>query len=260
MGDCRKWRAEMEEDRATPSFEEWIHGAMRTYAADAPTEVDVDSLLLCTKPSQKAMRYTKMKAFGNHFRVLDDTTNRMKTYDSGITSVFDVPTEDARNVSVNYVGVLKDILKLDYGPMRTPVILLRCEWIKKSDNRGNPTYIWDEIGFLVVNFRHKLPSMCDPFIFPSQATQVFFSNESGLESCTTERTTGQAGGSKHIRCLHKHNNGNKCLNRSNTCTTSTYNSVFGWCNYVINGRELVGLCQLLAGKPRSRRGKCVTTS
>jgi hypothetical protein len=91
MGDCRRWNAEMEEDRDTPVFEEWIRGAMRTYAADAPTEVDVDNLLLCTKPSQKAMRYTKMKAFGNHFRVLDDMTSRMQTYDSSIASVFDVP-------------------------------------------------------------------------------------------------------------------------------------------------------------------------
>jgi hypothetical protein len=179
MGDCRRWNAEMEEDRDTPTFEEWIRGAMRTYAANAPTEVDVDSLMLCTKPSQKAMRYTKMKAFENHFRVLDDTTNRMQTYDSGIASVFDVPTEDAQDVSINYVGMLRDILKLDYEPMLTPVILLRCEWIKRSDNRGNPTYVRDETGFLVVNFRHKLPSMCDPFIFPNQATQVFFSDDLG---------------------------------------------------------------------------------
>jgi hypothetical protein len=76
----------------------------------------------------------------------------MQTYDSGIASIFDVPTEDARDVSVNYVGVLKDILKLDYRLLRNPVILLRCEWIKRVDNRGNPTYIRDEVGFLLVNF------------------------------------------------------------------------------------------------------------
>jgi hypothetical protein len=29
---------------------------------------------------------------------------------------------------------------------------------------------------LVVNFRHKLPRLSEPFIFPSQATQVFFSD------------------------------------------------------------------------------------
>jgi hypothetical protein len=77
MDDYRRWRVEMEEDRATPAFEEWVRGAMRTYAADAPTEASVDSLMLCTKPLQKAMRYTKMKAFRNHFRVLDYTTSRI---------------------------------------------------------------------------------------------------------------------------------------------------------------------------------------
>jgi hypothetical protein len=30
-------------------------------------------------------------------------------------------------MSVNYIGVLKDILKLNYGFMRNLVILLRCE-------------------------------------------------------------------------------------------------------------------------------------
>ena len=37
-------------------------------------------------------------------------------------------------------------------------------------------YTRNESGFLVVNFRHKLPRLAEPFIFPSQATQVFFSN------------------------------------------------------------------------------------
>ena len=142
----------MEEDRDIPAFEEWVCGAMRTYAADAPTEVDEDSLLLCTKLSQKAMRYAKVKAFGNHFRVLDNTTSQMQTYDSSIAFVFDVSIKDAQDVLVNYVGVLRDILKLDYGPMRTPIVLPHYEWIKRLDNHGNLTYIWDEIGFLVVNF------------------------------------------------------------------------------------------------------------
>jgi hypothetical protein len=115
-------------------------------------------------------------------RTLSDVTDGRTNGRDGRTdaqTTLDVPTEDARDVSVNYIGVLRNILKLDYGPMRTPVILLRCEWIKRSDNRENPTYVQDEAGFLVVNFRHKLPSMCDPFIFPSQATQVFFSDDPG---------------------------------------------------------------------------------
>jgi len=79
-------------------------------------------------------------------------------------------------MSIPYVGVLQDILLLDYGPLQTPVILLRCEWVKPFDNQRNPTHSRDDDGFLVVNFRHKLPRLAEPFIFPSQATQVFFSD------------------------------------------------------------------------------------
>jgi len=45
--------------------------------------------------------------------------------------------------------------------------LFWCTTIKLQDIRGNATYTRDEAGFLVVNFRHKLPRMVDPFIFPS---------------------------------------------------------------------------------------------
>jgi hypothetical protein len=29
---------------------------------------------------------------------------------------------------------LKDILKLDYGPLHTHVNLMKCEWMKRADN------------------------------------------------------------------------------------------------------------------------------
>jgi hypothetical protein len=156
-----------------------VSGAIRSYAADVENEVDVDTLLLCAKPFQRALRYTKMRAFGHHFRVDDEAASRLQTYNSGIASIFNVPIEDTRDVSVNYVGVVKDILKLNYGALHNPVILLRCEWIKREDNCGNPTYLRDEAGFLLVNSRHKLPSMSEPFIFSSQATHVFFSDDPG---------------------------------------------------------------------------------
>ena len=129
---------------------------------------------MCRKPSQKATRYTRMKAFGNHFRVDDDASNHLQTYDSGVASVFKVPAMDSRDVSINYVGIVKDILKLDYRPLHSPVILLRCEWVCTHDNRGNNNYVRDEAGFLFVNFRQKMPRLAEPFIFPTQATQVFY--------------------------------------------------------------------------------------
>ena len=74
---------------------------------------------------------------------------------------------------MNYVGVLKDILKLDYRSLRIPIVFFRQQWLKRHDSQGNPIYTRDDTRFLVVNFRHKMPRMSKPFIFSTQAIQVF---------------------------------------------------------------------------------------
>jgi hypothetical protein len=160
----------------TAPFQDWVRELPETENLDVSNSEEFDKLLLCQKPSQRAIWYCRMKAFGNHFRVEDEASACMQTYDSGVASVFEVPTIHATDVSVNYVGVVKDIMKLDYGPLSRPIVLLRCKWAKRSDNRGNPTYTRDDAGFLVVNVRHSLPMMSDPFIFAAQATQVFYSD------------------------------------------------------------------------------------
>jgi hypothetical protein len=174
---CRRWEAIRLQDPSVDTFDEWVRDDAAHADLDTSNPDDLDRLMLSMKPSQRAVRYTQMKAFGNHFRVEDNSSCCLQTYDSGVASMFQVPSADATDVSVNYVGVLKDILKLNYGHVRTPIILFCCEWMKRRDNRGNPTYIKDDARFMVVNFRHKLPKTSDPFIFPSQATQVFFSDE-----------------------------------------------------------------------------------
>ena len=54
---------------------------------------------------------------------------------------------------------------------------MKCEWMKRADNLGNNTYARDEASFLLVNFCHKLLKMVDPFIFHTQATLGFFSDD-----------------------------------------------------------------------------------
>ena len=172
----RKWCNESTLNPNTPELSEWIERTVRDSPADLSNPVHMDRLLLSRKPSQRATRYSRMIAFGNHFRVADESTVQLVTYNSGVASLFHEPAGDAGESLVNYVGVLKDVLELDYGAVHTRIILLRCEWVNTVDRRGNPTYTRDESGFLVVNFRHLLPRMAEPFIFPTQAMQVFFSN------------------------------------------------------------------------------------
>jgi hypothetical protein len=110
MGDYKRWRVEQEVDPSTPMFEEWVSSALRSIAVDVQSSINIHSLLLYMKPSQKAVQYTKKKVFGNHFRNEDETSSWMQMYNSGITSLFDLPIEDARDLLVNYVGVLKDMM------------------------------------------------------------------------------------------------------------------------------------------------------
>ncbi len=101
----------------------------------------------------------------------------MQTFDSGIVLVFEQQTIDARGMFVQHVGVLKDILKLNYNQVQTPIVIFRCEWMKQKGNRRNPTYVRDGVGFLTINFQHRLWMSSTPFIFPSQVTQVVFFND-----------------------------------------------------------------------------------
>jgi hypothetical protein len=90
---CRKWKEERDKKPSIPPFEEWVQGAAERDTPDVTKAEDVDRLLLSYKPTQRAMRYTKMKAFGNHFRVDDAASAELQTYDSGIAFVFEVPTQ-----------------------------------------------------------------------------------------------------------------------------------------------------------------------
>ncbi len=70
------------------------------------------------------------KHLGNHFKVEDLKNNSVQTYDNDIALVFDMSTVDARDLSMNFVGVLKNIFKFDYGPMHIPMVIFRYEWMK----------------------------------------------------------------------------------------------------------------------------------
>jgi hypothetical protein len=50
-----------------------------------------------------------MKAYDNHFKVEDLKSNSMQTFDNGIASVFDMLILDAKDLSLNFIEVLKDI-------------------------------------------------------------------------------------------------------------------------------------------------------
>jgi len=71
---------------------------------------------------------------------------------------------------VAYYGVIQEIILLDYQMFQVP--LFKCKWA----NKGHGLKVED--GFTVVNFHlSQAAFQKDPYILPSQAKQVFYSND-----------------------------------------------------------------------------------
>ncbi len=139
---------------------------------------DMDVMQLSIKPQMIASRYAKVMAYDNHYRVtINNEATTMTTYDFKVASIFQQPHATNEGVtlgSIQYVGVLKDIILLNYGPMSQPMVLFKCDWCTHgSDKWGNPTYRRDEDGFLLANFHNLKVEVTKPFVFPSQVQQVF---------------------------------------------------------------------------------------
>jgi len=90
-----------------------VKNVVHEHPIDSSNLEDVNRVLLANRPSQTTIQYICMKTYGNQFRVEDSMSTLSSTYDSGIALIFDMPTIDTSDVYVNYVGVLKDIFKLD---------------------------------------------------------------------------------------------------------------------------------------------------
>jgi hypothetical protein len=128
--DCR------DDHMAKPSH------TIQTHQLADYVSIHTDLVNLSVPPSFTALPYKKIKAYGKSFQIEDESTNMLVTYDSGVASVFQQSegSEDVLEV-IQYVGILKQILKLDYGPMSSPIVFFCCSWVKNgTDNRGNPTY------------------------------------------------------------------------------------------------------------------------
>jgi len=154
----------------------WVREAIRNHQIITPEPFDENIVHLLIPPSLTTLAYKKMKAYGNHFHVDDDFASLLMTYDSCVASIFQQSQgiEDDLLGVIQYVGMLKQIWQLDYGPMSSPIMLFRCQWVKNGTyNKGNPTYRWDDVRFLLVNFQHLLHELDEPFVFPSQVQCVF---------------------------------------------------------------------------------------
>ncbi len=145
----------VEREVSFPNFVEWVWSVVKEHRHHGMPMEDLDVDVLSCLPKTTTLRYQRMKAYGNHLQVSDCNMEGMVSFDCGVASSFGQWQTHMGDVDamVEYVGLIKYIFKLDYGPISTPIIFMWCAWVRnKNDVKGNPTYRQDEVGFLVCNY------------------------------------------------------------------------------------------------------------
>jgi hypothetical protein len=142
--------------------------------------IDKYTLHMSMPPTLEARSYRTMFVFGNHICV-SNVEKHLTTFDSGVATTFEwecrLGPNDWRLIlaKLEYVGWVEEILELNYGVLKTMVLL--CNWVKTNYNGNRTTIKKDEYGFTFVDFTSLIPISNQFFAFVIHVKQVFFSKD-----------------------------------------------------------------------------------
>ena len=139
--------------------------------------MDRDTYLLSILPTVEVKCYRAMKAYGCHYRVLEEpNTIAYTTYDSGLIAVAEeeVGGNSWRRIEMGYVEELEAIYELNYGGTSEVVILMKGRWVQPKWTGTRCTMKRDADGLLLVNFNRAVLTVNEPFAFLGQVEQAFF--------------------------------------------------------------------------------------
>jgi hypothetical protein len=139
--------------------------------------IDKYTLHMSIPPTLEARSYQIMFAFGNHIRV-SNVEKHLTTFDGGVVATFEreckLGPNDWRPIlaKLAYVGWVEEILELNYGVLKTMVLL--CNWVK-TNYKGSRTIIKRaEYGFTLVDFTSLIRISNQYFVLTIHVEQVFF--------------------------------------------------------------------------------------
>lgn len=163
------------EETCDRSFILWIRHAISEHRRVNP-DIDMDLVRMSVPPQTVVSSFKRITAYGNHYRVLDQYTAGLTTYDSGLLTTFNQRHAHLgmQVKEMGYVGELVDVWRLNYGAVSTPVILMKGVWVRSAHTGYRPGMRIDRHGFFIADFRSTLPEWEDPFVFPWQVEQAFF--------------------------------------------------------------------------------------
>lgn len=128
---------------------------------------------LASGPSRQTYPFRSMTSFGSHYRMeLEEDGMHHATFDSGI-GVLDAcrrgedSSDNCVSVELKKVGVLKDIVALNYGHMS--IVLMVVSWVAK-DTKLWPRLHRDAHGFWLTNMVAMPCDTTEPYLFPAFAS------------------------------------------------------------------------------------------
>lgn len=143
---------------------------------EGTTHVDEDLYSLACRPDRRVRSYTACIINGVRFHTLARDEHR-NTQNSTIKSA-GTHGDD----TIDFYGTITDIIELSYSKNnkgRRTVILLRCEWYNLE---GRTYQMKDDGYFKSINNQGRWYKN-DPFIIATDASQVFFLEDTKLGAC-----------------------------------------------------------------------------
>ncbi|XP_060169194.1 uncharacterized protein LOC132600090 [Lycium barbarum] len=115
------------------------------------------------------MVYSMDKYVVNGFKfTTEERSKHTKTNNSGVW----VKGGDGNQAGVDYYGVIKEILELEYsGGGKKRIVLFRCKWFDPTPNRG--TRVLKQYNIIEVNHTREYAAY-DPFIIAQNVRQVYY--------------------------------------------------------------------------------------
>ena len=156
------------------SFADWIEDRVRLMGFNGENP-SADLVTMSRLPSPLVKHHNLMWSFGYHFRTDEEDGRQHVSFDSGVAAIITQTYRLSRldlnliEVDLQYVGIIKDIMQVNYGHLKFNV--LKCSWIK-PDLEGEPTIREDKDGFWLVKHGARQSLDVEPYLMAAHARQV----------------------------------------------------------------------------------------
>ncbi len=141
------------------NFVEWVYIIVNNHQWDGGPCKKWKHICIEYPTLYKDIIISRLRAYGNPYQVDGDTTICMVTYYYGVVSIFKHKEVQMDNVKdyIQYVGLLKDILLMEYEIISLSIIFCDVHGVKNGFNiKGFSAFMCDEVRFFLISFLYVI--------------------------------------------------------------------------------------------------------